>query len=111
MKRPLDWGYLKSIKRIYFVYGGILIGFILWMLFIDTHSWTIHSELNQEIEQLELEKDALKIIIEKDQKTIKQLQNKDSLERFARENYGHKKENETIFIIETEDINENPLIN
>ena len=70
MKRPLDWGYLKSIKRIYFVYGGILIGFILWMLFIDTHSWTIHSELNQEIEQLELEKDALKIIIEKDQKTI-----------------------------------------
>ena len=24
-----------------------------------------------------------------------------SLERFARENYGHKKENETIFIIET----------
>ena len=36
-----------------------------------------------------------------DKKTIKQLQNKDSLERFARENYGHKKENETIFIIET----------
>jgi len=26
------------------------------MLFIDSHSWTIHSELNQEIEQLEREK-------------------------------------------------------
>jgi hypothetical protein len=25
------------------------------------------------------------------------------LERFARENYGHKKENETIFYIEIED--------
>ena len=33
------------------------------------------------------------------------LQNQDSLERFARENYGHKKSNETIFIIgEIQDI-------
>jgi cell division protein FtsB len=31
------------------------------------------------------------------------LQNQDSLERFARENYGHKKSNETIFIIEPND--------
>jgi len=42
-------------------------------------------------------------VIEKDTKTIKQLQNKDSLERFAREKYGHKKENETVFIIELKD--------
>jgi cell division protein FtsB len=34
---------------------------------------------------------------------IDQLQNRDSLERFAREQYGHKKENETVFIIETQD--------
>ena len=32
---------------------------------------------------------------------MKQLENKDSLERFAREQYGHKKKNEIIFIIET----------
>ncbi len=104
MKKPLDWNYLKSVKRSYYLYGGIIIGFVLWMLFVDTHSWTIHSELNQEIEQLELEKDALKAIIKADQKTIKQLGNQDSLERFAREHYGHKKENEIIFIIEKEDL-------
>jgi cell division protein FtsB len=73
------------------------------MLFIDTHSWTIHSELNNEIKQLEQEKRALKAVIIEDIKTIKRLQNQDSLERFAREEYGHKKENETVFIIESLD--------
>jgi len=36
-------------------------------------------------------------------KNIKYLKNTDSLERFAREKYGHKKENETIFYIEYKD--------
>ena len=73
------------------------------MLFLDTHSWRIHSELNDEINQLELEKEALTKVIAKDKNTIKQLQNEDSLERFAREQYGHKKKNETIFIIKPSD--------
>lgn len=103
MKRRLNWNKLKSIRRPYLLYGGILIGFVVWMPFIDTHSWTLHSELNREIEQLELEKKALKAVIEEDEKMIDQLQNRDSLERFAREQYGHKKENETVFIIETQD--------
>ena len=108
MKSRIKWSQLRSIKRSYYLYGGILFGFILWMLFVDTHSWTIHSELNKEIDQLEREKKALKEIIEKDQKTIKQLKNEDSLERFAREEYGHKKENETVFIIQIQDSIDNP---
>ena len=93
----------KSSKRLIFIYGGIVLGFIIWMVFIDTHSWIIHSELNREIEELEVEKNALKRIIKKDKKIIKQLNNIDSLERFAREEYGFKKQNETIFIIENTD--------
>ena len=73
------------------------------MVFIDSHSLIIHSELNREIKKLESEKKALESIINNDKNSIKQLNNIDSLERFARENYGHKKENETIFIIETQD--------
>ena len=73
------------------------------MLFLDTHSWTIHSELNQEIEKLEKEQKVLKEIIKEDLNSIEVLQNQDSLERFARENYGHKKNNETVFIIELKD--------
>ena len=42
-------------------------------------------------------------IIDKDKRDLHQLSDKDSLEHFARENYGHKKEDETIFYIEFED--------
>jgi cell division protein FtsB len=52
---------------------------------------------------LENEKKVLQKIIQEDKKNIEVLHNEDSLERFARENYGHKKNNETIFIIENQD--------
>jgi len=97
------WGNLKKIKKPYLLYGTIVIIFTIWMLFLDNNSWAIHSELNQEIEQLEKKRKILKKIIKEDLNTIKVLQNKDSLERFARENYGHKKNNETVFIIELKD--------
>ena len=103
MNQPSKMGSFKSYKRVIFIYGGIILGFIIWMVFIDTHSWIIHSELNKEIEELELEKKALKEIIKNDKKTIKQLNNVDSLERFAREEYWYKKQDETIFIIENTD--------
>ena len=93
----------KSSKRLIFIYGGIILGFIIWMVFIDTHSWIIHLELNKEIEELEVEKKALKEVIKNDKKIIKELNNIDSLERFAREEYGYKRQNETIFIIENTD--------
>ena len=103
IKNNFNWNSLNSFERSYYIYGSILIGFIIWMVFIDSHSLIIHSELNREIKKLESEKKALESIINNDKNTIKQLNNIDSLERFARENYGHKKENETIFIIETQD--------
>ena len=103
IKNNFNWNSLNKVKRSYFVYGSILVGFIIWMVFIDSHSLIIHSELNKEIKKLESEKKALEAIINSDKNTIKKLNNIDSLESFARENYGHKKENETIYIIETQD--------
>tara|TARA_B100001939_G_scaffold278558_1_gene247058 strand:+ start:884 stop:1129 length:246 start_codon:yes stop_codon:yes gene_type:complete len=73
------------------------------MGFLDTHSFKIHNELNNEIEKLEEQKKALINIINEDKRSLKQLNNKDSLEHFARENYGHKKEDETIFFVEFKD--------
>ena len=101
IKINFNWNSLNSVKRSYYIYGSILVGFIIWMVFIDSHSLIIHRELNKEIKKLESEKKALESIINDDKNTIKRLNNIDSLERFARENYGFKKENETIFIIET----------
>ena len=93
---------MKFVKSIY-TYLIILILFLIWMFFLDTHSWLIHNELNKEIQKLELQKDALEKIIEKDKTEIELLKNPDSLEKFAREIYKHKKDDETIFIIETND--------
>lgn len=73
------------------------------MIFLDTHSLKIHNELDQEIDKLETQKKELIYLIQKDERSIQQLKSKDSLEQFARENYGHKKQDETIFYIEFED--------
>ena len=73
------------------------------MIFLDTHSLKIHKELDREIDKLETQKKELIYLIQKDEKSIQQLKSKDSLEQFARENYGHKKQDETIFYIEFED--------
>ncbi len=73
------------------------------MIFLDTHSLKIHNELDQEIDKLESQKKELIFLIQKDERSIQQLKSKDSLEQFARENYGHKKQDETIFYIEFED--------
>ena len=89
-----------KVKRGLYSYVALSLFFLIWMLFLDTHSWRIHSELNNQIETLEKEKNALEERIAKDKEMLEFLENKDSLERFARESYGNKKENETIFIIE-----------
>lgn len=70
------------------------------MIFLDTHSWLIHNELNNEVSQLEAQKIALEKNIRNDKHTIEVLKNPDSLEAFGRRNYNLKKDNETIFYIE-----------
>ena len=92
---------VKNIYR-YYIYFNFFI-FVFWMVFLDTNSFKIHRELNQEVDKLEEQKKALINIIDKDKRSLQQLNDKDSLEHFARENYGHKKDDETIFYIEFDD--------
>ena len=101
--------FLKNLKSLigksYFKYFLILLAFMVWMTFLDTNSLLMHAELNREIKKLKKKRDALSEEILKDKSLIKKLDNIDSLEHFAREEYNLKKENEDIFIIEfqTED--------
>jgi len=62
-----------------------------------------HQQLNFEIDQLKKQKNELEIKIEKDKKLIKDLEDVDNYEAFARENYYMKKDNEEIYIIEYKD--------
>ncbi len=81
--------------------------FIIWMIFLDTNSYLIHSRLNSEIEQLIIKKENLKKEIEKDKKFINDMNDLDKYEAFARENFYMKKDGEEIYIIEYKDSIEN----
>jgi len=76
---------------------------VIWILFVDTNSWLIHRELDQEIKELKGNKEYYEKEIVKDQKNIKILKDSSELEKFAREKYFMKRDNEEIYIIEYED--------
>ena len=94
------------IKKSLFKYLVISISFLIWMTFLDTNSLLIHAELNREIKKLKKKRDALNKEILDDKSLIEKLNNIDSLEHYAREEYNLKKENEDIFIIEFQSENE-----
>ena len=92
--------FLKPFKNIFIL---TLIVFSVWMLFFDSNSWFIHNELNNDIEDLEDEKEYYKREQEKDNKEIKKFSNDEGLEKYGREKYHMKKDNEEIYLIEYED--------
>lgn len=88
---------IKIVTNKYFI---VLVIFIVWMVFFDENSWLNHREFNTEIENLQNEKDYYKSEIYKDSSLVKKLEDKEELEKFARERYNMKKENEEIYLIE-----------
>ncbi len=93
----------KWIRIISNKYLLILILFLIWMFFFDTNSFFIHNELNHDVNALEDNKEFYKEEIKKDKVFIEKMKDSDEVEKFAREEYFLKKENEEIFIIEHQD--------
>lgn len=85
-------------------YVIILLTFAVWMLFFDENSLLNHLEFNKEINQLNNEKEYYESEIKSDKDLIEKLNDEKELEKFARENYKMKKENEDIFIIQYDTI-------
>jgi len=81
----------------------IILSFLIWMMFFDTHNMMLHHELNKEIESKKKEEYFYRNEIRKDQKEIKALETEEGTEGYAREKYFMKKDNEDIFIIEYAD--------
>lgn len=84
-------------------YVLILLLFLVWMIFFDTNSYFIHKELNDDIKALEQTKEFYREEIDKDKEFIEKMKDSDEVEKYAREKYYLKKENEDIYIIEHED--------
>jgi cell division protein DivIC len=104
----VKYPFLKIIVNRYIL---VLIFFLIWMLFLDNYSYLEHRVLNQEIDEIEDNIDYYKSEIKKDSASIKHLKNNDRVEKFAREKYYMKRENEDIYIIEYEDDNKTEKTN
>ena len=81
----------------------IILVFSIWMLFFDSNSWFSHRELNQEMKELENNKTYYEDEIKQDGAVMEQLNDTNGLERYAREKYFMKRENEDVYIIEYKD--------
>lgn len=85
-------------------YVLVLLGFILYITFFDAHDlisqfqirWRLH-KINNEMEYLHHELDNAR------NQTIELSTDKAMLEKFAREQYRMKRENEDVFVILQED--------
>ncbi|MBT3872355.1 MAG: septum formation initiator family protein [Flavobacteriaceae bacterium] len=73
------------------------------MFFFDTNSFFIHQELNDDINKLENNKKVYQEEIKNDKVFIDKMKDSNEIEKFAREKYYLKKDNEDIYIIEHED--------
>lgn len=87
----------KYIHNKYFYTG---LAFLVWWIFFDEESLVVQYDLNNVKSGLESQKEYYLEEIEKDNKAIVTLQNDTvQLERYAREKYLMKKDDEDVFVI------------
>lgn len=91
----------KNKILIYFrnIYAIIGLIFFIWMVFLDTNSLVKFIGLKKKLDRLENEKTKLEIEILKDKELIKKLNDSIEIEKYGREKYFLKKENEDVYII------------
>ncbi|OAQ40589.1 septum formation initiator [Pedobacter psychrophilus] len=88
---------LNLLRNKFFLSG---IAFLVWMFFFDRNDAASQYEYRNKVNKLEEEKDFYNKEIAKADKELKELTtNVQSLEKFARERYLMKKENEDIFVV------------
>ena len=89
--------WFKTMSNRYLLIGIL---FIVWMTFFDTNSYLIQRELNKELKSLDKNTEFYSNEIETDLEFIEGMNDLDKIEKYAREKYFLKKENEEIFLIE-----------
>jgi len=91
---------LKWLMNKYVITG---LSFVAWMIFLDANNYFIHSELSEQIQNLENDIEYYEETLEEERELLNQLEtNPEAFERYARENFGMHKDGETITIIEFE---------
>ena len=89
--------FLSLLRNKYFL---ATIAFVAWMLFFDRNDLMSQYDYRTQVNKLQAEKEFYIHETEKARKDLDELStNKEKLEKFAREKYLMKKENEDVFVI------------
>jgi cell division protein FtsB len=92
MKRLID-----LFKNKYFL---VTVAFVVWMVFFDKNDLFSQYQYHQQVSKLKLERDFYKLQTTKVEKDLDELtSNPEKLEKFAREKYLMRKDNEDVFVI------------
>ncbi len=87
----------SKLRNKYFI---AFLAFFVWVLFFDEHSLIQHYQNRDKLRQLEEQEEFYRKKIAADQQKLYELQtNDENLEKFAREQFQMKKENEDVFVI------------
>jgi cell division protein DivIC len=92
--------FLKILGNRYVI---VIVFVVIWLTFLDNYSYFENRILDKEIQELEDNKQYYIQEIKKDSTSIRQLNNPDQTEKYAREKYYMKRGNEDIYIIEFEE--------
>ena len=86
-----------AFKNFYFV---SIIVFVIWMTFFDSNDWINRFRMSNKLRTLKNEKEYYESKIKEVEKDRMELMgNKELLEKFGREKYLMKKDNEDVFIV------------
>jgi cell division protein DivIC len=90
---------LKIVKNKYII---ALLAFTVWMLFFDPKDWGTITNRNNKLNELKKSEKHLTLLIKDTRKELSLLKtDAASIEKYARENFFMKKENEDLFIVKT----------
>jgi len=92
------WTYIKIHK--WGKYALTIVGFLVIFLFVGEQSMLHFAHRRREIRRMEQQRDMYRKAAEKARQEILLLQDVDSLERFAREQYYMHTSNEDIYLVE-----------
>ena len=84
-----------SLRR--WLIGGAVCAVLIWIGFFDSHSLLRRYQWHQEQERLSTENEALRQDIQQLRKKLDRPLSDSLIERIAREEYGMKRPNETIY--------------
>ena len=96
-QRFKDSGFFRIIKNKYLL---VTVVFFVWIVFFDSNSIIEWSKIRTNINRQEKEKTYYKQEIKSAEEKLHELSsNKDSLEKFAREQFYFQEENEDLYIV------------